>query len=209
MKSVRDEHKQAIDWLNEHTDERINLFAVEMELWRIGDSPYAPRFRIVSQPNDWAKAVRTSTGQSALSETKIMQQEFWAAFREFASGEGTKLRLRKAYPQHWYDVSIGVSKAYLSLVVDTQGEQLRCELYIPDNKDLFRLLLEKRGAIESSLGYELDWMELPGKKASRIKTALSIDVNDNVRWPECHGWLLTAAEKFEAVFGKQIRRLKA
>ncbi len=33
VKNVRDEHKQAVDWLNEHTDEKINIFAIKMEVW--------------------------------------------------------------------------------------------------------------------------------------------------------------------------------
>lgn len=32
VKDVRNEHKQAIDWLNEHTDEKINFFAIKLEL---------------------------------------------------------------------------------------------------------------------------------------------------------------------------------
>ena len=54
VKDVRDEHKQAVDWLNDHTDDKINIFAIRMELWQIGDSPYAPKFYVVSKPNDWS-----------------------------------------------------------------------------------------------------------------------------------------------------------
>jgi len=207
VKGVRDEHKQAIDWLNEHSDDKINIFAIEMELWQIGDSPYAPKFQIVSQPNDWAKAVRASGGQSALTETKLMQREFWTRFKEFASSKQTGLRLRKAYPQHWYDMSIGSSKAHLSLVVDTQGEQIRCELYIPDSKDLFTALQSTRKAIDDELNYDLEWMELPGKKASRVRAVKSIDVNDPGTWERCFSWLLEAAQLFQSVFSAHIRKL--
>ena len=61
IKDVRDEHKQAVDWLNEHTDDKINFFAIKMELWQIGNSPFAPKFQIISKPNDWAKAIKKST----------------------------------------------------------------------------------------------------------------------------------------------------
>lgn len=33
-----DEHRAALDWLNEITDSRVNFFGLEIELWRIGDS---------------------------------------------------------------------------------------------------------------------------------------------------------------------------
>ena len=84
VKDVRDEHKQAVDWLNDHTDDKINIFAIRMELWQIGDSPYAPKFQVISKPNDWAKAIKKSTTRSELSDRQLMQLEFWNQFKEFA-----------------------------------------------------------------------------------------------------------------------------
>lgn len=68
-----DEHRVALDWLNEITNETINFFGLEIELWRIGDSPMAPKFNVVSQPNDWTKTVLEGTRQletAGRSETK-------------------------------------------------------------------------------------------------------------------------------------------
>jgi hypothetical protein len=42
-----EEHRATLDWLNERTDEKINVFGLEVELWRIGDSPIAPKFNII------------------------------------------------------------------------------------------------------------------------------------------------------------------
>ena len=75
-KDVREEHRQAIDWLNEHTDDAIEFYLVQIELWQIEDSPYAPKFEIISKPNDWTKAVRSSTDTSQLTDTKVKQLEF-------------------------------------------------------------------------------------------------------------------------------------
>ena len=47
-----EEHRAALDWLNRVTDERITFFGLEIELWRIGDSLMAPKFNVVSKPND-------------------------------------------------------------------------------------------------------------------------------------------------------------
>src|SRR5882724_4545695 len=46
-----EEHRAALDWLNERTDEKINFFGLEVELWKIGDSPIAPKFNVVCKPN--------------------------------------------------------------------------------------------------------------------------------------------------------------
>ena len=55
-----------------------------MEVWQIGDSSCAPKFNIIAQPNDWAKAVKKSTSTpTELSSTKMLQLEFWTKFREY------------------------------------------------------------------------------------------------------------------------------
>jgi hypothetical protein len=56
-----DEHWAALDWLNEITAEDINFFGLEVELWRIGDSAPAPKFNVVSQPNDWSRRIKASS----------------------------------------------------------------------------------------------------------------------------------------------------
>lgn len=207
VKDVRDEHKQAIDWLNEHTDEYAYFFAIKMEIWQIGNSPYAPKFQVISQPNDWAKAIKASPADSGLSETKIMQLEFWTDFRKYGQERSTRLRFRKPYPQHWYDLSIGSSKAHIALICDTQNNQLRCELYIPDDKELYKSLETYKADIEGELEYDLEWMLLEGKKASRIRTITKADISSSEKWEEYFDWLITVSENFQLVFSKFINKV--
>ena len=207
VKDVRDEHKQAVDWLNEHTDDKINIFAIEMELWRIGESPYAPKFQVLSQPNDWAKAVKTSRGQSTLTETKLMQLEFWTQFRVYAGARSTKLRLRKPSPQHWYDIAVGSSKAHLSLNMNTQSNEIRCEIYISDSKELYLALEAKREEVEQALNYELEWMPLDGKKASAVRTTIPAELNPDSDWESSFEWFLNAAESFSELFAPLLKSL--
>ena len=74
VKHARDEHKRAIEWLNQHTDENIGFFLLEIELWKINDSVPAPKFNIVEKPNDWAKAMTVAEGLSPLQKLQI---DFW------------------------------------------------------------------------------------------------------------------------------------
>lgn len=205
VKDVRDEHKQAIDWLNDHTDEDTNFFIVKMELWKIGDSPYAPKFHIVSKPNDWAKAIKKSASESELTDTKLLQFEYWTKFKEYASDRNTRLKLRKAYPQHWYEISIGSAKCYMMLTVNTRENLIGCEIWIPESKELFHELLSHKDDIESELGETLDWMELPDRKASRIKISQMANINEVHNWENWFNWMLNQAEKFHNLFGKYIK----
>ena len=78
VKHARDEHRQAIEWLNQHTDGNIGFFLLEIELWQIGDSEKAPRFNVVEKPNDWSKTMKTIEG---LSDTKLLKLDFWSVMR--------------------------------------------------------------------------------------------------------------------------------
>lgn len=201
--SVREEHQRAIDWLNEHTDEDLSFFLVRVELWQIGDSAPAPKFNVVSQPNDWAKAVKHSaSSSSALSDTKLKQLEFWGKFKEYASGEKTELRLRKALPQHWYDISSGSSVWHITLTLNSMKREMACEVYIWDDKALYKKFEAQKEQIESHLGKDLQWMELPDKKASRIKQSISCDLAKENEWPKYFEWLLYRAESFQKTFSK-------
>ena len=115
VKRARDEHRQAIEWLNQHTDSNVGFFLVEIELWQIDDSLLAPKFNVVEKPNDWAKTLKTIDG---LSETDRLKLEFWQAFNDQMAANPDfqhEFNLRKPQPQHWYDLSLGTSAYYVSI----------------------------------------------------------------------------------------------
>ncbi len=203
VKEVRDEHRQAIDWLNEHTDEKLNFFLVRIELWRIGESNPAPKFVVVSRPNDWTKSVRgTVHDATALSDTKLLQLEFWQQLREFASTCKPPLKLRTPRAQHWYDVAIGRSDCHVTFTALASEKLIGCELYIPNSKQLFKTLFSNKDSIESTLGIgTLSWQELPEKKASRIRAFREFDLTSQQR-DEAFVWLVQTANKFKSVFSK-------
>jgi hypothetical protein len=101
-----------------------------------------------------------------------------------------------------YDISFGSSNAHLSLSVNSQTQQLGCEIYIPDSKPLFNLFHKYKSEIETELGLKLNWEELPQKKASRIKLIKEGDFTNQDNWNEYHEWLLESALNFQKVFGK-------
>ena len=205
VKDVRDEHKQAIDWLNDHTDEKINFFAIKMELWQIEDSSCAPKFQIISKPNDWAKAIKIPIRQSALSDTKLLQLNFWNKFKEYTQFNNSKLRMIKEYTRHWYDINFGSSNAHIALAINSQSNRIDCTIYIPDSKDLFYKLEKQKEKIEQELDMKLEWMVLEGKKASRIKISSEADINNSEKWNEYVEWLENTASKFQKVFLKYIK----
>lgn len=84
VKRARDEHRQAVEWLNAHTDEEVGFFLLEIELWKIGDSMPAAKFNVVSKPNEWGK---TQKANKNLGKAQKLQGEFWQAFSEYGASD--------------------------------------------------------------------------------------------------------------------------
>ncbi|MFB6272801.1 MAG: DUF4268 domain-containing protein [Salinibacter sp.] len=213
-----DEHRAALDWLNDITEETINFFGLEIELWRIGNSPVAPKFNVICQPNDWTKTVsEAKRGSGSLSETKRAQLEFWQAFRAFVDEQGSFVKPTKAYAQQWMDLAIGRSGFGLSAVAsainseteDYDGGEIRAEVVIRDkhSKDYFRLLQQERDQIEEELGEVLTWHNPEKARMCRIYLRKSTDIFDRDQWQDHHRWLLEKLEALHNVFSPRIKVL--
>ena len=211
VKDVRDEHKQAIDWLNENTNEKINFFAINIELWRIGNSPFAPKFSIISKPNNWAKALKKSTSTTSsnnATDLKMLQLEFWTNLNEYIQNNKTTLSVRTPKPKHWYDLNFGIasSKAYITLVVHNREQYCSVEIYIPKIKEIFFGLEKQKDKIEKETNLKFEWMELPEKQASRIMIKNhNFNLEDTDKWINSYQWLVETVEKIKPVFLKYIR----
>jgi hypothetical protein len=182
----------------------LYIFALKMEVWKIGDSKPAPKFQIICSPNNWAKTVKQSSDDANnLTDTNLLQLEFWTNFSIYLQKTSSKIKVRKPQAQHWYDLSIGNSQLYISCIVSFQNNFIRCDIYIPDNKDLFRQLLSTKDTIESELGFVLEWEELPSAKASRIKCQNnSIDLKNRSEYENYYKWLKEISEKYIEVIPK-------
>jgi uncharacterized protein DUF4268 len=107
-----EEHRATLDWLNAITEEEFQFFGLEIELWRIGSSAPAPKFNIISKPNDWSRQVTQGARNiesSEPSDIKKTQLEFWTGFMEFLANRESKVRPTAPRPQHWASFSIGRS----------------------------------------------------------------------------------------------------
>lgn len=206
FRDIREEHRHALDWLNEHSDEETFFFGVKIELWKIEDSPIAPKFQVICKPNNWGKTIKSNIRNNELTDTKLLQLEYWDKFKEYGESKGSKLRFRSSLAQHWYDISFGSSLCHLSWTVHSTKNLIAAEIYIEKDKELFHYLSDRKNEIEQKLGEKLEWMELEGRKASRIKIQRTGDINNREHWNEQFDWLLNQGENFLKVFGPIIQK---
>jgi hypothetical protein len=208
-KEFSEEHRRAFDFINEQASPNLQCFGLEIELWKIGDSPPAPQFKIVSSPNEYTSEIKTGTPTGNLTETKVLYLELWNGFKQYCGENGTSLKIRKPRPQHWFTISVGKSKFQISLTASTQHQRLGCEIYIrgKNAKTYFKLLEEKKEQIHKAIG-EIDWQELPDGQDCRIVLYKhNIDIKDRNNWQDAYKWLKENAEKFHKTFSPIIRSL--
>lgn len=55
VKEAKEEHRAAIEWLNNYTSSEIDFFLIEIHAYKIGDSNPVPKFEVVEKPNDFVK----------------------------------------------------------------------------------------------------------------------------------------------------------
>ncbi|MCR4428496.1 MAG: DUF4268 domain-containing protein [Caldiserica bacterium] len=207
VRENREEHQKAIDWLNEHTDENISFFLIKMELWKIENSPPAPKFEIIVKPNEWARESREGVERAELTDTEIQQRDFWRKFKDFVSKRDEKIRLGKPLPKNWYDVSMGSPEAHVALTINSIKNWLGCEIYIRKNKDLFRFLLERKEEIEKEIGEKAEWIDAPIASAIKIKKEVP-NVFDQNEAENYFAWLYQKTILFQRVFGKYLNEFK-
>ena len=200
-KKFTEEHRSSLDWLNEITDDTFNFFGLEIELWKIGDSSIAPKFNVVSKPNDWSRLVAAASKSTSLTETKLRQGDYWKTFSEFLVNNNSNLKTTKPRPQNWMNLPLK-GKAGIGLVAIASnfnsetntwsGGENRAELYIDgaSPKSYFNQLYEKKEEIESIIGEEGVWQNLENKKSCKVYLVKAVQIKDDSDWGNQHQWLM-------------------
>ena len=172
VSDARPEHATAISWLNQTS--LADFYLIKVEAVRIGDSPAAPKFSVVVGPSQESREIGRAKKQ--LSEGSALCRKYWEQLLALSRTRTALFANVRPSTSSWVETGAGVSGVTFAYVVrKDQGGQV--ELYIdrgrgrPDEESLeiFRQLEQNRAEIEQEFGAPLDWQELPGKRACRIR----------------------------------------
>ena len=204
VKHAREEHKAAVEWMNNHTDDKIGFFLCEIKLFQVGDSQIAPAFTVVERPNDWTKEIRKTASANSTQQQRL---EYWQAFNDYAFSDANFSRIfnkRKPTTDHWMDFSIGSSACHIAVSQIQKRKAVDVELYINDDKELFKSLFAHKDEIEKNMEMELEWKELPERKASRILIEKTVDLDDRATWPEQFDYIMDTCIKMKRAFKRYL-----
>ena len=215
-KSITEEHRAAIDWLNMITEKGINFFGLEIELWKIGESDIAPKFNIVSKPNEWARTVSTER-PGELTEDKKLQLKFWTGFKDYIANQESMIKTTSPKPHRWMGIAIGKSGIRLSAIASFwnsetnsfQTNELRAQVTLrgSDAKKRYDALEHMKSEIEEEMGEPLIWYNPEDAKRCRIYLRKTVDLRNHDQRLDQYAWLLGKLEKLHTVFAPKVRDL--
>lgn len=211
--TFRDEHRDAIDWLNRRSTEDTFFFGVQLEVYSIGDSLPAPYLKPVAQPSEWQKEL-APRGERSLSHLQLAYHDFFADFvvRLKARSPGFT-RIRRVRYDSWIHFASG-RLGYAYSVSFTTGNRFRVELQVAPgdhrkNRAAFDQLFKHKEAIEAAFGQRFIWNLVEHRKAQRIY----IDDEGSIDSPperieQMKEWGIEELLKFRDEFGPRVRAIR-
>lgn len=209
----RDEHIEAIEWLNESTPQDMSFYLIQLEAIRIGDSAPAPIFTVKAGFTELAK--ESGNEKRELAERHFVRKAFWTQLLEKAKEKTDIFNNISPRFDHW--VGIGGGKAGMAFNFTILNGHGGCELYLDKgrgfddlNKERFDNLYLHKDEIEKSYGGQLVWERLDNRRASRIKIPdiEGIGLKNQDKWHLLQGQMIDSMIKLKKSIDPHIRSLK-
>ena len=207
---IREEHRQALEWLNQRTDSATQFFGVITEVLRIDGSRPALNFKPIVFPNEWRKS-KKSAGQPAASEKGEKYRMYFQRLIDKLREEYKFTGARVGQAQNWYSFASGIAGITYGANF-AMGNRARTEIYIDTgdcdrNKQLFDVLRSEATALEHAFGSSLDWERMDSKRGSRIAVYRdgAIDCPDS-ELEEILAWHTENLLTFKRVFGERVKQ---
>lgn len=195
--TVRDEHRAALEWLNNNTSTDFAFFGVEVEAWRIGESDPAPKFEVVVRPNDWVRRQRQKSRATEMEDYQ-RRMEYWHAFLDNWSGTEGLSPPTAAPNQGWMKLAFtGDSKP-------PDGGGIYLYRMIGEGRVGAYLSLGRRDAtLFQEWSASLSYPSLEGWNWERnrnglfqIFKTLQADALDETDWTRQHAWMRDRVAEF-------------
>lgn len=209
VSDARPEHASAISWLNQTS--LADFYLIKIEAVRIGDSHAAPLFTVVVGPSEESREI--GRAKRELSKGEVLRRRFWEQLLELSSKRTELFSRVRPSTRAWVETGAGVSGVTFAYVA-YRNQGARVEMYLDrgrsdENIAIFRKLQQNRARIEEEFGNPIEWQELPGKRACRIRYRFGkggwADPNS---WPALQTEMVDTMIRFERALRPHIDSLK-
>jgi len=185
-----DEHRAALDWLNEVTEDSVSFFGLEVELWRIGSSAPAPKFNVVSKPNAFVRTV--SASQNRNDDRAKQYSQYWQSFLDYCSSHSSLRSTRKPGTDYWFEFSLGKAGYSIRCTAGMRDCYIGVALIIYNDSEKIQFNQLKKAEAEISNALPgAKWNEKNGYKESALEYwDRKTDPNNPSQWESQHRSML-------------------
>ena len=211
----RDEHREALDMLNNRTGEDTQFFGVEVEVLQIDNSRPSVNFKLVAIPRKWRNPKRMSGGsRGTRTAEKYRQfyQELLSRLNEKAPEFADK-SVEEVDTTHYCSLApAGKNARYSASFGNFAGYRIWVQLSIRSgdrdwDKNVFNQLEKHRDEIEDELGESLVWRIDHFRRQSGIMVPRQGSIDDEETLEEIREWMIEWLLKFDEVFGPRLAEL--
>ena len=223
--AFENEHRNALEWLNDNMNNRFRCFGVALELNPIDNSSCIPTFTLIAGPRvrtqQWMKEQPSTSHNSAQQQTNDRppmtdendsESPYWSAFREFWDENNDWLvpYERNSGPNYFGFHIRSITDFWFAAWRNNLGTEIAAKLFMR-SKEAFDILKEQQNAITSEireLNEPLEWDKDPRyssyPQVGFYNRRLSRDRSD---WQNQFEWLSTAFGALNRVFETRISEL--
>ena len=205
----REEHRAAIDWLNNNTDQSKEFFAIEIQALQIDDSRPAANFRLVSFPNDWQKIITASSQRKANDSGSAFFLEYYSELSAAARLAGFP---RAQAPSGQAELVLDRLAAGAYIAAAFSRTQLTLGLFIArnnalENRRVYEHLRLGEHEISAKIGLDLIWDLKEDRIRQQIWTAFQVDRADPEQLLASQRWAIETATRFKAAFEPRLKAI--
>lgn len=203
----RQEHINAINWLNTQT--QLNFYLVKVEAISVDQSVPAPLFQVICKPDEEIKTAAAASTE--LTDRGRFNIQFWTEINKKCAEKLPGFTSRKPLKYHYHSMSSG--KGGLVFVFLATSKYYGIELYIDTpaadlNEHILRQFEADRTAIEKEFGDVLEFQDIPEKRACRIRYVMADDVDVmELDQDKVQNELINKMIKFEKVLKSRFKNI--
>jgi len=214
--TIREEHRAALDWLNRITGDGFYFFGIEVELWRIGDSPWAPKFNVVARPNDWSNLIAAST-RGGTGANAALHQSFFEFWTKAASIMQKRSDLPFAPPgptaRSWITFDFGTPYFMVNASCSASNNSVVGIWAIASGTEekaaRFLHLQDRQALIEERLGQQVEFVPSSKQPGGHIGMNWQGDAAAEDSLEKSMAWMIDALTKLHLLLGDEMAEFEA
>lgn len=207
----RQEHINAISWLNESTE--ADFYLIKIEGIKIGESAPAPLLTKIVGPSEEAKSIGKT--KQAKSDRHKLRFRFWDGLLEHSKTKHNLFNSISPSHYNWIGTSSGLRGVNYTYWL--KKDSISLKLYIDRGKEaddenlaIYNELLTKKEQIEEKFGESLDWEEMEGARSCVVKKDYEVGgwQTPEEEWGNIYETVVDAMVRLENATKPEIQQIR-